>query len=147
MMMMMTMATTMTMTTMMMRVMMTTIIITVTIIAIIMISSTIIDCLHIVCVSLMNTIRRPCGVLDGLEVKPPFFPPSHPNRPPRRGGGFMEDAESGHFTFFPAFASSPPPFPSPLPPTPHPPHPCVSKTGSIWKLLIMSLIGGIHTEI
>ena len=35
------------------------------------------------------------GVLDGLEVKPPFFPPSHPKSRAGRVGstGNMEDAE------------------------------------------------------
>ena len=48
-------------------------------------------------------IRRPSGVLDESEVKPPFFPPFTPPKKrapesPQGGGGprilfFMEDAE------------------------------------------------------
>ena len=51
----------------------------------------------------MLQIRRPSGVLDESEVKPPFFPPFRPPKKrapesPQRGGGarilfFMEDAE------------------------------------------------------
>ena len=144
--MMMTMATTMTMTTMMMRVMMTTIIITVTIIAIIMISSTIIDCLHIVCVTdeyHPPTLRRAGWV--GGETS--LFPSFTPQQAAQKGGGVHGGRRKWTLYIFPRLRLFPPPFPSPLPPTPRPPHPCVSKTGSIWKLLIMSLIGGIHTEI
>ena len=94
-------------------------------------------------------VRRPRGVLDDSEVKPPFFPPSDPkSRAPLspQGGGcrhfVFHGTPSLHeaaLTLLGAFRlPPPPPPPPPYPPPPYPPPPTPPCQPPLLLLLLLA---------